>query len=534
MNAPPTDQPPAPSGYLCLVLHAHLPFVRHPEFPEFIEERWFFEAVRECYLPLLRVLQARPAEGARSRMTLSLSPTLMAMLDDDLLRRRCTRHLERVAQLAERQVRRTEGDAAYHPVARFYQVLSEANLAAWKALGEGGLIDALIAAERAGHIELMTTTATHAFLPIWKRHPDATRRQVQVGLRSFARRIGHAAAGVWLPECGYYPGLEKFLEAEGVRYFFLEAHGLLNGRPRPARGVYAPVRCANGVAAFARDPESSQQVWSARTGYPADYDYREYYRDIGPALPADELQALFPDADLHPATGFKYQRITGPGEQKAPYHPGRASEKAVAHALDFLAKKGKQAAAYRAPGQPPPAIVAPYDAELFGHWWFEGPIFLEALLAAADRSDTLAMITGSDYLDRHPELEPGAPAASSWGARGYHEVWLNDSTAWMYPHLFRAAERGLALPAAAHASLDEAMKRRLLAQAQRELLLAQASDWPFMMNAGRHVAYAEKRVRDHLTRFYWVADALETGRVDEHKLKAIETVDGIFDASLLD
>jgi 1,4-alpha-glucan branching enzyme len=143
------------------------------------------------------------------------------------------------------------------------------------------------------------------------------------------------------------------------------------------------------------------------------------------------------------------------------------------------------------------------------------------------------MISPSDYLTLHPAGFEGVPSASSWGARGYHEVWLNDATAWMYPHLLRAAERSARLEASASDKLPLAMKRRLLAQARRELLLGQSSDWPFMMNANRHTEYAEKRVRDHLTRFYWLADALEQGVVQEDKLKAIEAADNVFDADLL-
>lgn len=518
----------APSGYLCLVLHAHLPYVRHPEYPEFLEERWLFEAVRESYLPLLRVLRDRKPAAGEARITVSLSPTLMAMLDDPLLRQRCARHLDRVALLAAKEVKRTEGDARWQPLARYYETVSEANLATWRSLNHGDLVNAFIAAEINGAIELITTAATHAFLPLWRRHPDAVRRQIEAGINVFSRRTGHAPAGFWLPECGYYPGLEIFLADAGMRYFFLETHGLLNAQPAPPHGVYAPVVCPNGLAAFGRDPESSRQVWSSQGGYPGDFDYREYYHDIGTMLPIDDLKKIFPVADLDASTGFKYLRITGHDGEKEPYHPGRAADKAKIHALDFLDKKSEQAARAAPDMDAPPIFVAPYDAELFGHWWFEGPLFLEAMLNLADRGGSIAMITPSDYLARHGEGHEAVPAASTWGARGYHEVWLNETTAWMYPHLFRATERATALENDAHASLTPAMKQRLLAQTRRELLLAQSSDWAFMLNAGSHVEYAEKRVRGHLARFYWLADALATGRIDDERLRAIETADPLF------
>ncbi|MGA1193432.1 MAG: glycoside hydrolase family 57 protein [Kiritimatiellia bacterium] len=517
-----------PSGYLCFVLHAHLPYVRHPEFPEFLEERWLFEAVRECYLPLLRVLGKRTDVTHKSRITVSLSPTLMAMLDDELLRQRCARHLDRVALMAAKEVKRTEGDAVWQPLAKYYESLSALNLDTWRELGDGDLVSAFIAAEKSGAMELITTAATHAFLPLWRRHPDAVRRQIDTGIEVFSRRIGHAPAGFWLPECGYYPGLEVFLADAGIRYFFLETHGILHAQPAPPHGVVAPLHCPNGLAAFGRDPESSRQVWSAQDGYPGDFDYREYYHDIGTMLPVNELKQIFPVADLDTATGFKYLRITGEGKEKEPYHPGRAMEKARLHAIDFLEKKSEQAAREGAEMEAPPVFVAPYDAELFGHWWFEGPLFLEAMLQVTDAGGPIAMITPSDYLELHPEAPEAIPSASTWGARGYNEVWLNDTTAWMYPHLFRAAERATMLDDEMHPDLAPELQQRLLTQARRELMLAQSSDWPFMLNAGSHIEYAEKRVRDHLARFYWLADALKRGKVDEERLRAIELVDALF------
>lgn len=516
-----------PAGYLCLVLHAHLPFVRHPEHPEFLEERWLFEAVRECYLPLIRILRSRDMAPGAARFTLSLSPTLMAMLDDDLLRQRTRRYLDRVVLMASREVARTAGNADLQPLARYYETLSLENRTTWDQLN-GDIVGAFIEAGRLGAVELITTAATHAFLPLWRRHADVVQRQIEAGVAAFTHRVGHAPAGIWLPECGYYPGLETFLASAGLRYFFIEAHGIRHARPAPLCDVFVPVFCPNGVAAFGRDPDSSRQVWSADGGYPGDFDYREYYRDIGSTLPVDALKNIFPLAALDPATGFKYHRITGQAGEKEWYHPGRAAEKACLHATDFFGKKVEQMHRAAESMDQPPVVVAPYDAELFGHWWFEGPQFLEALLRLADASGELAMITPSDYLNAHPEGAEAVPAASTWGNKGYHDVWLNDETAWMYPHLFRAAERAAGLADEANPSLAPAMKSLLLHQAQVELMLAQASDWPFMIHAGNHVAYAEKRVRDHLARFYWLADALKTGHVDAATLEAITSVDRVF------
>jgi len=523
-----------PEAYICLLLHAHLPFVRHPEHAEFLEERWLFEAVRECYLPLIRILRARAGIRGGSRIALSLSPTLMAMLDDALLRSRIARYLERVCRFADAEVKRTAGDARLHPLTVFYQSLAATNLSTWTQIN-GDVVHAFLQAAHNRQIELLTTSATHAFLPIWRRHPDSICLQIRTGIESFAARAGYRPSGFWLPECGYYKELEHYLADEGIRYFFTESHGLLHANPPPPHGVSEPIVCPNGVAVFGRDPESSRQVWSSQGGYPGDPDYREYYRDIGSTLERDRLENIFPLAGLDPATGFKYHRVTGPDEDKALYHPIKASEKARQHAADFLDKKRRAAENRSATMARPAVFAAPYDAELFGHWWFEGPVFLEELMRLCDQDGDVQMITPADYLDRHAEGMPEAqPAASTWGARGYSGSWVNESTAWMYPHLFRAADDFPRLRGSGHRDFNPELRKRLQAQLARELLLVQASDWPFMLTAGHHAPYAEKRIRDHLARYCWIAGCLESGVVDQNRLDAIESADRIFAGHLLE
>lgn len=517
-----------PKALLCLLLHAHLPFVRHPEHPEFLEERWLFEAVRECYLPLIRILRAREDQPSVARMAISLSPTLVAMLEDKLLRARITRYLERVSRFADAEVTRTRGDERFHPLAIFYQSLAGTNLETWNNI-QCDVVTGFLQAEKRGQIELLTTAATHAFLPIWQRHPEVLRMQIRVGVESFAARAGHRPAGFWLPECGYFNGLEHMLADEGIRYFITESHGLLHGHPSPPHGIYEPVVCPNGVVAFGRDPDSSRQVWSAQSGYPGDPDYREYYRDVGTTLDPAQLETIFPLARLDPSTGFKYHRVTGTDEAKQMYDPVRAAEKTRMHAADFIEKKLQKVRALMAPPDRGPLFMAPYDAELFGHWWFEGPLFIEHLMEMCSGSGEIGMITPSDYLEQSTgPLFESTPSASTWGARGYSGSWVNDATAWLYPPLFRAVDEHAGILARAGCSIELSLRERLVRQMKRELMLAQSSDWPFMMNAGHHGSYAEKRIRDHLARYYWLAGCLTTGVVDQERLRAIESADCIF------
>ena len=172
-------------------------------------------------------------------------------------------------------------------------------------------------------------------------------------------------------------------------------------------------------------------------------------------------------------------------------------------------------------------IVVPFDAELFGHWWFEGPRFLEHVIRKAVREQDLYLTTPSEYLAAHPTLQTIQPGASTWGENGHLSVWLDQSNAWVYPRLHVATER-LCKSARAHADNSKSMANRILKQLARELLLAQSSDWAFLMKTGTAAEYAAKRTSAHLFRFNRLHDQFATNDVDEEFLRACEWRDNLF------
>lgn len=233
--------------------------------------------------------------------------------------------------------------------------------------------------------------------------PAAARAQIKVAVDFHTRIFGSGPKGMWLPECGYQSPYDEFLRECGVRYFFVDTHGINYASARPRYGVYAPLYCPSGVAAFGRDMESSKQVWSAKEGYPGDFDYREFYRDIGYDLDYDYIREHLKPNGERSQTGMKYHRITGPCDWKEPYVRSWAMEKASTHAGNFVFNRKKQVEYLSGIMDRKPIIVAPYDAELFGHWWFEGPEWLDFVLrkTACDQ-DVFATATPSDYLDEYP------------------------------------------------------------------------------------------------------------------------------------
>lgn len=503
-------RPPAP-GALLLVLHAHLPYVRHLEPPEPLEADWLPEAVAGTYLPLLEVLERLAEDAVPVRLTLSVSPTLLAMLEDPRLQAQVSARLRHQHELWEREVRRTAKDVGLAPLARYHRDRLGHLVRRWEEHHRGALLPALARAEREGQVALITSAATHAFLPLLRHLEEALHAQVTVGALEHTRLFGHRPRGFWLPECGYFPGVERFLAEEELRFTFLEARGVVLAVPRPVSSVYAPLFTSSGVAVYGRDPDSSEEVWSADTGYPSHGAYLDFHKDAGWELPLSALEPVLRPGEARRAVGVRYHCVTGRTEKKALYVPSAAAAQARAHARHFVKRRAMRLAEVAPRMRRPPVVVAPYDAELFGHWWHEGPAFLEALFREAQRQG-LAVRTPLEDLAEFPEAQNAVPAESTWGTQGSARTWLDASNDWIPPEIHRATR---ALVEAAEVSRRPSPSaRQRLDQAARELLLAQSSDFPFILRAGTLVAYARGRVQGHLQRF-WALLAAALGGVEE-------------------
>jgi 1,4-alpha-glucan branching enzyme len=514
-------------GFLALILHAHMPFVRHPEQPQMLEERWLYEAIGEAYLPILDLFARLETEQVPFRLTMTITPTLANMLEDDLLLARHREYLAKQQELLELEAKRNAASPAHLRIVEHYTArLAQANATLQKWGGKP--INALRHYQKAGYLELITCGATHGYLPLLALHPEAVRAQIQVGVLEHLRIFGQRPKGIWLPECAYCPEVEPVLRDLGIKYFILDTHGIAYAKPRPSMGVYGPIACSSGVAAFARDVETGQQVWSSHLGYPGDPWYREYYKDIGHELELDYLAPFLPGGWLRANTGIKYHRVTGRDAQKKElYEPDKAMAKAREHANHFLYSREKQLEELGAILTRRPIVVAPYDCELFGHWWYEGPEFLYALLKkTALEGKATQLCTPGDYLDKYQVFEKATPTPSSWGEGGYSSVWLNEKTAWIYPKMHSAAEKMIELAT----SFEEAegLELRALNQAARELLLLQASDWAFIIKNETSVEYATRRIKEHYQRFISLYEELKHGRIDAEKLAQVEACDSLF------
>ena len=360
-------------GNLAIVLHAHLPYVRSEE-PGSLEEDWFFQALVECYLPLLETFEeAAKAKDQAPKITIGLSPTLLSLLEDEVLKDRfedwVAIRIELINKLETECI-----EAALHLKDHLNRQLKS-----WKSC-KGDLIGRFKKLQTSEVIDILTCAATHGYLPLLRENPEAVRAQLKTAVREHQRLFMSAPLGIWLPECAYYEGLDKLMAESGLRYAVLDGHGLLNADPRPRYGLYAPICTRRGVAFFGRDSESTLPVWSARDGYPGNPNYREFHRDLGWDLSIESLKKL--GINEKRPLGIKLFKISSQNtslENKQKYDPKAAKENVEKDAESYIQERKKQLIKLEKSMQMKPFLIAPFDAELFGHWWFEGPIFLSQL-----------------------------------------------------------------------------------------------------------------------------------------------------------
>lgn len=513
------------NGQLYLLLHAHLPFVRNPHYDRFLEENWLFEALTETYLPLVQALSRLAEKGVPGVLNLSVSPTLLAMLSDGLLLERYSRHLQKLQELASKELKRLSGDSERLDIAKFYAARIVELSEMWENRLHRDIVSAFASLERRGKLALLTCVGTHPFLPAYQSEPEAIRLQLRLTTEAFRNAFGRNPKGVWLPECGYFDGLDAYLAEQGFEYFFMETHGILLAQPAPKFGVFAPVRTPAGLLAFGREQSSSVEVWSRERGYPGHPDYREFYKDLSQELPRSYLGDYFFAGNSPIDSGFKYYRITG-GEDKALYHPWQAMNLAREHARLFVANRERTATELALEmDSKRPCILCPYDAELFGHWWFEGPQFIESVFERTAASSSICLASVNELSLDPRDLDIHRPIFSSWGENGFASVWVNSEVDFIYPKFFRMFGVFKKCRLEAHPTK---FQKRLLAQMVRELSLFQASDWAFMIHNHSAADYAKRRLEEHERDFMKLAAMFVGDFVDESLLREIEDRDNLF------
>jgi len=526
-----------PLGSFALVLHSHIPYVlAHGRWPHGMD--WLAEVTAETYIPLLDVFNRLAAEGISPKVTLGLTPVLVEQLADEAFASEFEDYLGQKIDAARmnaaefRQATRPDMAA----LADYWRALYSHLLHQFQQTYSRDLVGAFRALQDAGHIEILTSAATHGYLPLIGT--DASiRAQVKQGVSTYRRHFGRDPAGFWLPECAYRPryhwqspiakfqtpepilrkGVDEFLSESGLRYFFVDAHLLRGGA---AIGVYAERFKAleelwsqfakeyqpevaerspyaaylvnsfgepkEPVAVFARDHETGIQVWSGEIGYPGDEWYLEFHKKHYPG-------------------NLRYWRVSWPRDdlgKKELYEPVRALSRLPGHADHFADVVRGVLWRHREHFGHPGVLCAMYDTELYGHWWFEGAEWLYYAIRRLAQDAEIARVTCSEYLRDNPPHTVVSLPEGSWGEGGYHWIWLNEWTTWTWEKVYECEHQMIDL---AREYGDTPRVATILRQAARELLLLESSDWQFSISTWASRDYAEQRVHYHYDTFQALA-----------------------------
>ncbi len=555
---------------------------------------WLHEAAAETYLPLLRLLGRLENDGIGLHCNLNLSPILLEQLAHPVFLAEFPKYVTRkIVYAREDEAFFTQsGESHYAETARFWKHFFQQTLDHFQSLN-GSIIQGFRHFQQAGLIDIITCGATHGYMPLLGTD-ESVRAQVRTAVQTHLRHFGRYPTGIWIPECGYRPagfwdypvlkpehthdsshpaptqiaagfnriGVEQALAESGLRFFFVDTHLIedseavhspylssyslykepprLPAKPltdtelsRDPRSLYHPYYVEGSAeasaadtgpptAVFPRDPRTGIQVWSGELGYPGDGNYLDFHKKRWPG-------------------GHRYWRVTGSGvdmNDKAPYFPQAAESRIQSHAahfvqlvLDAFADANKNAS----PDDAPPILCSPFDAELFGHWWFEGPLWLEAVAREIQHhAQHVQLISCNDYLQRFPPQASIEMHEGSWGSEGNNQVWLNSETAWTYTHLY-PAELYLREVCTSGSWRDTELGTRIVQQLCRELLLLEASDWQFLITTGAARDYAELRFLTHNDQFTELSSIWQSfeqaGSLNEHqatRLAAIQERDNIF------
>ena len=524
-------------GAFTFVLHSHLPYVLfHGRWPHGTD--WLFEAAAETYVPLLNAFNRLLSEGLKPKVTIGITPILAEQLTSDIFKDGFVSYLKDKIEISENDIEdfTKRGEEHLRRIAERWKTFYTEIFNSFKASYNFDIVGEFARLQNEGALEVITCAATHGYLPLLG-YDQAVRAQVRLGVQTHKKHFGKAPKGIWLPECAYRPsyfwefpveesgmgymraGVEEILNEEGIDYFIVDSHLLEGGQaigayldrfgglkdiwdrfstefkdtkvdePRPPYKPYMVVSpdgegTKDGASIFTRDPKTALVVWSGEHGYPGDGNYLDFHKKHFPG-------------------GNRYWRVTGPkvdlGDKEI-YEPDIVPERLKENATHFVGLVKETLKEYRDNFGEPGIITAPYDTELFGHWWFEGPTFIYNVLKELAADPEVQLTTLSEYYKEHPPKKAVSIPEGSWGEGGFHWIWFNDWTRWTWKQIYEVEEKMVEL-SAKYADTDDPGLKKLLNQMGRELLLMESSDWQFLISTWAARDYAEMRFSEHYNDF---------------------------------
>lgn len=556
-------------GSFVLILHTHLPYVlRHSKWPHGSD--WLSEAAAECYIPLLNECWNLVSEGIMPTITISLSPVVVEQLADPEFPEVLNEYFDEKIKAAyadyEYFLERPE-ESGYLELSQFWLGWYMARKMDFNLRYQRDLVAGFRGLLQKGAIAIQTCGVTHGYLPLLSRE-ESVNAQVALAAQVHQKHFGERPRGIWMPECAYRPsylwtppvfsphakpiqrdGIEQTLARHGLEYTVVDSHLTRAGLPldrflsefghewelardgsrylnlQDSRAVHDLYRiCSAGddeagtAAIFTRDAETTLQVWSGAFGYPGDPEYLEFHKK-------------------HHNNGMRYWRVTDSRADlgdKQRYRPDYVGARIRAQADHFVAVVEERMRRYRNATGREGTLSAPFDTELFGHWWFEGPRFLGEVIRRLANNPNVRLRTAPQELDaKTPGVVIQIPEGS-WGEGGHHKVWLNEETQWTWPLLYEIEARLVEL-INTH-DKEQLLEERVLKQLARELLLQQASDWQFLISTESAKDYATRRFQGHYENAQFLIEFIEQLRQgltmtfeQFSQLLRLEAQDRIFD-----
>ena len=523
-----------------LHLHTHMPYVmNHDMWPH--GTVWLSEVVCESYLPILEVIQDLHQEGIRPTLSFDFSPILLAQLSHSNALSIFTEYVKQQIEQSKKDLEKFSKipDAVQNiPMGEFWKSFYEERLQTLHGMNDSSIIERLRIAEQDGLIEIMTCGLTHAYLPLLD-FEQSTRMQIASSVKMHELYFAHKPRAIFLPECGYAPKLigengEYYLEdiilEQSINMIVLDQqhsmkyvdseHDVVRILPeslRPLSQVRLQKTYKNqSLKVLIRHKSASDKVWSEKSGYPSHSAYLDFHkREFDSTL--------------------RYWKVTNHPEytqEKYPYMMADAKKQAQIDAKEYVEYLEELALSYSEQVNETGVICLAFDTELFGHWWFEGPEFLSNFIREMDRSDILSLKFPSE-IQWNDSIHTVQCSAGSWGMNGTDETWKNASTMWLLDNIHDAEQR---FEDRVHSiDINDQLEKRIMDQALRELLLMQASDWPFLITKNQASDYAKERFmqhQDYFTSLIAFFDLIKSGKVltndQETLLARIVQVDDIF------
>lgn len=515
-------------GHFSLILHGHMPWCKKSGvWPA--GENWYFEAALETYIPMLNVLRDLKERGIKTAITINITPILAELMADEYMKQRFSEYMDDLIIKAKSDIQRFEHQPQKKKIAEEYLKNFEYVLNTFYHNYYRDLLGSFKWLQKEGMIELITCAATHGFLPLFESDSGIF-SQIQTAVESHKEYFGQFPKGLWLPECAYRPkqyfqgklqeSIDYWLNNSGIEYFFVDSHGVLNAEILERKNevdlhTNFGYNLKTGVSVFARNQEISRQVWDAQIGYPGNEYYREFHKK-------DHI------------SGLQYWRITSKDlymDQKQLYDSYKANNTLDSQAQHFVSLLEKELLVFSNLYKFAGIVVLPTDFELYGHWWGEGINWLKKVFEVINSSNSVEMVTISEYLSKYREdFSTIEMKESSWGEGGDFRVWKNPEHGWIWPYINGSIKEFEAILEKYPNPND--WEQRILKQIARELLLMEGSDWPFLLYTKQAKEYANQRFHHHHQRFLkliWVAkDFKDKLRISSSELENIEDIDSCF------